>query len=254
MTLAVLVDELDQPDSQAAEEAAIALRRLVSADISRVELVDLLSERVASYGPLGRAKAMEILKAIDDPVAAPSVAQLLLLPDEMTRWMATELVARWRYHPSVPTLVELRSRLHAERVPLEFMSQSVLRAALNVFGLRRPVVPSLLSDLPAFSEPTESFVRYRICDSRLILETLAEYRQGVLTISPWRSVGDQFYSVPSRAVSIPEYNWLFDTPPAWDEKVAILTRDRQVELDAIDERGADVYVDFDWISESDTFA
>jgi hypothetical protein len=251
MNFTSAIAALANSDGMVVEEAAVELEKEVQRGRQRAQIVQVLKERVATYPPLGRAKALEILGAADDPSAANALLPLVDDSDETTQWMAIDLVARWGYAPALPSLLELRGRLYRERIPPDYMVPTALRDALLVLGEREQVAaPSLSSFEKAFDTRSRMW-GWRVPEPRALLDDFSAANQAVLMVAPWRLGTDgYFYGVRFSPIRRPEYDWLYHANIAWTEKIHRLLEDRAQELSQIP-NGDDIYLALTWIAESD---
>jgi len=204
-----LIGELNYSSDGRGEEAKFEL-------ISRgAEVVPELAARVVGLERLGKLLAIDVFETLRDARAcSPLIA--LLRDDDATvvEWSARAL-GSLGCREAVGPLLELRSRLVADRVPPGWTGPVALRWALSDLGARQAVVPTVTASLRVQRADT-GMQLFRSADLAAVIEDLAGLSQVVLYFQVWR-IGDDGHLY---GVQDDREEWTFDWSAFWSDNVA----------------------------------
>jgi HEAT repeats len=236
-----LIGDLDYPDGRG-EDAKFEL-------ISRgADVVPYLAARVAGLERLGKLLAVEVFEALGDPRACPSLIALLRDDDPtVAEWSASALGSLGRPEAVVP-LLDLRSRLVADRVPPGWTGPVAVRRALDDLGVRQAVVPAVTAGLK-LQRAEPGMQLFRSADLATVIDDLAGFNQVVLYFQVWRigSDGHLYWVQGDRE------EWVFDWPARWSENVAAAHAAALADAARLVPQ-PDLLVQLEWIDEDDISA
>jgi hypothetical protein len=209
-----------------------------------IDVVPVLASRVATLERFGKLSAIEVFEALQDARACAALLALLADEDETVMEWSAEALGALRCPDAVQPLERVLARLIAEQVPPDWIVPITVRVALAELGARRPVVPSVTTNLQVRRDDTETWL-CRSSDLAAVVDDLAEHRQVVLGFTLWRIRGDGL-----SWTKCPCDDWSFDWSARWADNVSAAWQAARRSISTITP-SSDLLAHVSWIDEAD---
>jgi hypothetical protein len=194
-----LLATLDGPDTNAAEEAQIALIE----DFGAAALEPLLAV-APGFSHFGRLCAIEIFDAIGDPRAAPVLIPWLESENDVQREWAADALGSLGATEAIPHIYAAWAATKARGTPPNWSEPDRIRRALSALGARREVLPEAAARLEAEGHDWDHAWPPAVLPE--VFGHLADAGQVVMYFQYWRREASDWYGVPDTGASV-ELDW-----------------------------------------------
>jgi hypothetical protein len=231
-----LIHDLDDSYGGVADEAEYSLIKLGP---------DVVGPLIATIPSLGHGKvfAINVLEAVGDRRAGPSLIDLLDDENDLVRQYSARTLATLRIEAAVPALKHAYEESKRRGTPPDWTEPEEIRHALTVLGARPARMPSLAASLRVTpARGYEAWPSDRLVD---VVKDLVAHHQLVYALHLSRlDKNGQLYGVTETP------SWKIDWNAPWSELFSA-TSSEALEAAASVVPRPDVYVNIGWLDQSD---